>query len=84
MFHKLQYETIPNLLELNKQPLKVYLALCQYVDIETGVCWPGRTRLKKECKISSGVGMTKAIEKLVEEKLIDTWMVGNKRHYQVL
>ena len=44
MFHKLQYETIPTLLELNKQPLKLYLALCQYADIETGVCWPGYAR----------------------------------------
>lgn len=84
MFHKLQYHTIPTLLGLKKQPLKVYLALCQYADIETGVCWPGRTRLKKECKISSGVALTTAIEKLVEEKLIATWMVDNKRHYQVL
>jgi len=84
VFHKLQYETIPELLELNKQPLKLYLALCQYADIETGVCWPGRTRLKKECKISSGVALTKVIEKLVKKKLIATWMVDNKRYYQVL
>ena len=34
MYHQLQHETIPKLLELNKQPLKLYLALCQYADIE--------------------------------------------------
>ena len=84
MYHKLQYETIPMLLSLKKQPLKLYLALCQYADIETGVCWPGYARLKKECNIDSGRDMKKAIDKLVTEKLIDTWMVGNKRHYQVL
>ena len=48
------------------------------------VCWPGYRHLKKECKIDSGRDMKKAIDKLVEEKLIGTWMVGNKRHYQVL
>ena len=84
MFHKLQYHTIPTLLGLKKQPLKLYLALCQYADIETGVCWPGYARLRKECKIDSGRDMKKAIDKLVDEKLIGTWMVGNKRHYQVL
>ena len=84
MYHKLQYETIPTLLELNKQPLKLYLALCQYADIETGVCWPGYARLKKECKITSGAAMKKAIQILCDENLISTWMVGNKRHYQVL
>lgn len=84
MYHKLQYETIPTLLELKKQPLKLYLALCQYADIKTGACWPGYQRLKKECKIDSGRDMKKAIDKLVELKLIATHMVGNKRHYQVL
>ncbi len=84
MFHKLQHETIPTLLELNKQSLKLYLALCEHADFETGVCWPGYKHLKKECKITSGVMMKKAIDKLVAEKLISTWMVGNKRHYQVL
>jgi len=34
VYHKLQYHTIPKLLELKKQPLKLYLALCQYADIE--------------------------------------------------
>lgn len=34
MYHKLQHDTIPKLLELKKQPLKLYLALCQYADIE--------------------------------------------------
>ena len=84
MFHKLQYETIPKLLELNHQPLKVYLALCEHADLETGVCWPGYKHLKKECKIHSGSEMKAAIEKLVEEKLIGTWMEGIKRYYQVL
>lgn len=84
MYHKLQYETIPVLLGLKKQPLKLYLALCQYADIETGVCWPGYARLRKECKVSSGVAMKKAIDDLCGRDLIATWMEGNKRHYQVL
>ena len=84
MYHKLQYETIPTLLALNHQPLKVYMALCQYADIETGVCWPGYKRLKKECKIHSGSEMKAAIETLCEAKLLATWMEGNKRYYQVL
>jgi len=84
MYHKLQHKTIPTLLELKKQPLKLYLALCQYADIETGVCWPGYQRLKKECKITSGVAMKKAIETLCGENLISTWMDGNKRYYQIL
>ena len=84
MFYKLQHHTIPTLLALNHQPLKVYLALCQYADIETGVCWPGYARLKKECKITSGVAMKQAIDKLCELALIATWLEGNKRHYQIL
>ena len=84
MFHKLQYETIPTLLGLKHQPLKLYLALCAHANIETGECWPGYKHLKNECKITSGVMMKKAIDTLVDEKLIGTWMVGNKRYYQVL
>lgn len=84
MFHKLHHETIPKLLELKKQPLKLYLALCQYANIETGECWPGFARLKKECNITSGRDMKKAIEILCKEKLIATWMLDNKRHYQIL
>ena len=82
MYYKLQYETIPTLLELKKQPLK--LALCQYADIKTGVCWPGYKRLTKECNINSGRDMKRAIDILCSRHLIATWLVGNKRHYQIL
>ncbi len=84
MYHKLQYHTISKLLELKKQPLKLYLALCRCADIGSGECWPGYARLKGECKITSGVAMRKAIDILCDENLIATWMEGNKRYYQVL
>jgi hypothetical protein len=84
VYHKLQFETIPTLLELKKQPLKLYLALCQYADIETGICWPGYARLRKECKIYSGSEMRNAIRDLENAELVATWMEGNKRHYQIL
>ncbi len=83
MYHKLQHHTIPKLLQLKKQPLKLYLALCQYADIETGVCWPGYARLRKECKIHSGSEMRNAIQDLEDADLLATWMEGNKRFYQV-
>ena len=84
MYHKLQHHTIPKLLELKKQPLKLYLALCQYARIGSGECWPGYARLKKECKIYSGSEVKNAIKDLVDADLLTTWMEGNKRHYQVL
>jgi hypothetical protein len=84
MYHKLQYETIPKLLQLKKQPLKLYLALCQYAKIGDGVCWPGYARLKKECRIYSGSEVKSAIVALDEAGLITTWMDGNKRYYQLL
>jgi hypothetical protein len=84
MYHKLQHETIPKLLQLKKQPLKLYLALCQYAKIGDGVCWPGYIRLGKETKITSGAAMKRAISVLDETGLITTWMDGNKRFYQIL
>jgi len=84
MFHKLQYETIPSLLGLNHQPLKLYLALCQYADIETGECWPSQVRLGKECKITSGRDMKAAIKVLSDDGFIATWTEGSRRHFQVL
>lgn len=84
MYHKLQHQTIPKLLQLKKQPLKLYLALCQYADIEAGVCWPGYARLRKECNIASGRDMKRAIQELYDAGLLATWMEGNKRYYQIL
>jgi hypothetical protein len=84
MYHKLMHDTIPDLLALKHQPLKLYLALTQFANITTGECYPGYARLRKMCKIYSGSEMKHAIDTLVEAGLIATWMNGNKRHYQVL
>lgn len=84
MFHKLPYEIIDRLMPLGHRPLKVYLVLCKYARINSGVCWPGYSRLKRECNINSGRDLRKAIQDLDDAGLIDTWLNGNKRHYQVL
>lgn len=83
-YHKLYHEKIPDILKLDKRPLKVYIALCKYADFDTGVCYPGYKRLKEDTGITAGRDMRKAIQDLEDAKLIATWMEGNKRHYQVL
>jgi hypothetical protein len=64
--------------------VKLYLYLCRHADIQTGVCWPGYSRIKQDCNISSGSEILDAIESLSRAGLIFTWKENNKRYYQVL
>ena len=83
MYHKLQHHTIPKLLQLKKQPMKLYLALCQYAKIGDGVCWPSKARLGRECKITSGRDMKLAIKSLEDMGLLVTWKEGKTYYFQV-
>lgn len=83
-YHQLPHDKIPDILKLNKRPLKVYIALCRYATFGTGLCYPGYKRLKQDTGISNGRDVRKAIQDLEDAGLITTWLQGNKRHYQVL
>lgn len=83
-YHKLLHDKIPDMLRLNKRPLKVYIALCKYADFDNGTCYPGYKRIKEDTGISNGRDVRKAIQDLEDAGLIETWIENNKRHYQVL
>ncbi len=83
-FYPVPLDALEILPLINTHAKDLYLCLCFHANWKTGICWPSYRKILDMTKIHNGRDIKEAIDHLVELGMIDTWMVGQRRHYQVL
>ncbi len=84
LFYPVKLDVLKILPLINTHAKDLYICLCAHADFTTGVCWPSYRTILRHTKINNGKHIKQAIDLLVELGLIDTWLIGQNRHYKVL